>query len=133
MVSIYADGGCRMQGTPQAECYGSVRVIGKADTTLRYQFHDINTNNAAEYHALLKALGVIDLATQNTTWRGSITIYMDSALVINQVLGVWKCKATHLQPKCALARKWLSDLIAAGLDIQLVWAPDTVLKAKLGH
>lgn len=133
MVKIYADGGCLRQGTPNAEAYGSVRVIGKTDTTLRYQFPDAHTNNAAEYEALLKALGVIDLATKNTTWQGEITIHMDSDLVINQVLGSWKCRASHLVPYRDNARAYLAELLSSGIDIKLQWLGNDKIKEMLGH
>jgi len=133
MVKIYADGGCLRQGTPDAEGYGSIRTIGKSDTTIRYQFPDARTNNAAEYEALLRALSVIDLATRNTAWQGEITIYMDSDLVINQVLGLWKCKASHLVPYRDNARALLAQLISSGIEIKLQWVGNELIKQMLGH
>ncbi len=54
---------------------------------------ELATNNYAEYCALGFALKFLD--EQN--WRGNIQVYSDSKLLIHQVAGTWKCKATHLQ------------------------------------
>lgn len=51
------------------------------------------TNNVAEYRALLAALeAAAPLGAQEISIRG------DSALVINQLRGEWKVKAAHLHP-----------------------------------
>ena len=51
------------------------------------------TNNVAEYHSLIKAL---ELSAKHT--RKEVSVFMDSELIIRQVNGMYRIKATHLLP-----------------------------------
>lgn len=51
------------------------------------------TNNVAEYKSLIKAL---ELAAKHT--RNRVQIFMDSELVVRQVTGRYRIKASHLFP-----------------------------------
>jgi probable phosphoglycerate mutase len=62
------------------------------------------TNNVAEYRALLAAL---DAARQFGARR--LRIHGDSALVIQQLRGAWKVKAAHLAPLIHEARLALAN------------------------
>ena len=52
------------------------------------------TNNFAEYCAL----GLMLRFLVDNKWRGTIAIYGDSKLIVNQVTHQWKLKAQHLKP-----------------------------------
>ena len=97
-ASLYTDGGARGNPGPagigvvlrseQGEVIGEVaEAIGEA------------TNNVAEYAALIAGL---ELALE----RGvtDIDIYMDSELVVSQLLGKWKIKKDTLRPLAVKAR-----------------------------
>lgn len=49
------------------------------------------TNNVAEYKSLIRAL------EENSNFKDTPRIFMDSKLVVNQVLGLWKINYPHLQ------------------------------------
>ncbi len=53
------------------------------------------TNNEAEYMACLRGL---EYLAGEIAGAARITVYGDSALVINQVFGNWKVKAPNLRP-----------------------------------
>lgn len=91
-IYVNADGGARKNPGPaaigivisdenknQLECYKE--CIG--DTT----------NNVAEYKALIKALQVSAKYT-----RDEVHVFMDSELVIKQINGYYRIKASHLLP-----------------------------------
>jgi len=132
-VKAYVDGGCLRNGQPDAFGYGSMRVIGRVDQTIRWEFPTVKTNNVAEYHALISALEFIDLAIQHCAWEGEILVMMDSKLVINQIKGVDEVKADHLKPLVAQARTLLGTLLASGVDIELRRISGNDMKKMLGH
>jgi len=69
---------------------------GKGDT-LATGYHflgDNNTNNEAEYTALIKGLEYF----KSKKIEGTLNILGDSNLVVNQVKGSWKCNAENLKP-----------------------------------
>ena len=61
------------------------------------------TNNEAEYCGLL--LGMRE--ARDRYKLGKLIIRMDSALVVNQVNGKWKCKAENLKPYLKAAKSLL--------------------------
>ena len=71
--------------------------------------HDAVTNNVAEYSAVLNALIIAQ--------DGDIVI-SDSQLVIYQLQGKYKCKASHLKPLYEAGVKILIDK-----NIKLKWVP----------
>lgn len=58
------------------------------------------TNNVAEYEGLL--LGIRSAMVRGVT---DVQFISDSKLVVEQVLGAWKCKEPRLQMLCAEARE----------------------------
>ena len=97
-ASLYTDGGAR--GNPGPAGIGVVlrseqgEVIGEVAEGIGEA-----TNNVAEYAALIAGL---ELALE----RGvtDIEIYMDSELVVSQLLGKWKIKKDTLRPLAVKAR-----------------------------
>lgn len=72
------------------------------------------TNNVAEWAGLKAAI----LFLKEQGWSGVLKIQGDSALVINQLNGDWKCKMAHLQVYLEDCR----DLLI-GQDWEATWIP----------
>ena len=97
-ASLYTDGGAR--GNPGPAGIGAVlrdesgEVLGEIAQGIGEA-----TNNVAEYVALISGL---EMALD----RGvtDIDIYMDSELVVSQLLGKWKIKKDTLRPLAVKAR-----------------------------
>lgn len=91
-VKLYADGGSRGNPGPSALGYAlmdmSDKLVVKKGTYL-----GITTNNQAEYQALKS--GLEEAAAMHTK---IVHVYMDSLLVINQMLGIFKVKNRDLWP-----------------------------------
>ncbi len=91
-AKLYADGGSRGNPGPSALGYALMgmddRVVVKKGTYL-----GITTNNQAEYQALKSGL------EEAARMRVQIVhVYMDSLLVVNQMLGIFKVKNRDLWP-----------------------------------
>jgi ribonuclease HI len=89
---LYADGGSRGNPGPSASGY----VILGADGEVldeRGIYLGITTNNQAEYQALKSGLdAALVLGIRD------VHVYMDSLLVVNQILGIFKIKNRDLWP-----------------------------------
>lgn len=90
MYKIFFDGGSR--GNPG--CSGSGYVIYDENKIYKsgYRYLGVNTNNYAEYTALLLALRSIK------DHNKELKIYGDNLLVVKQIKGEYKVKALNLQP-----------------------------------
>jgi ribonuclease HI len=100
-IAIVFDGGSR--GNP-GEGYGSyqVRWPGAQPQVVRLRFGSHMTNNEAEYDTLISALEavikrLVDGGAQPNSAR--LDVYGDSLLVINQVMGAWKCKDARMEKR----------------------------------
>jgi ribonuclease HI len=91
-VSIYADGGAR--GNPGRSAIGVI-ILDENEKLLEFykNFIGKNTNNFAEYSALIKAL---ELAKKHTS--NEVHVFMDSELVIRHMKRLYKVKAENLIP-----------------------------------
>ncbi|SDK02467.1 bifunctional RNase H/acid phosphatase [Streptomyces indicus] len=97
---IEADGGSR--GNPGPAGYGAVVIDGDSGEVLaeRAEFIGVASNNVAEYRGLiagLEAAFALDPA-------GTVTVRMDSKLVVEQMSGRWKIKHPDMKPLAARAR-----------------------------
>ncbi len=119
---IYVDGGCRGNGTADAEMYGSFLLEGSK--RVRDSFNLGNgTNNRAEYLTLIRALECV-----KANRLQGVVIYQDSQLIVNQVNGEWKVKEFELRA--------LRDEAAALLKAvngSLRWVRRDVIVKQLGH
>jgi len=91
-VKLFADGGSR--GNPGPSALGYV-ILSMNDQIVvkKGEYLGITTNNQAEYQALKTGL------EEAARMRAEIVhVYMDSLLVINQMLGVFKVKNRDLWP-----------------------------------
>ena len=90
MIHTNSDGGSR--GNPGL---GAIGVIVRDNEKILPKYSakigKLVTNNIAEYEALIKAL---ELATRYT--KGEITCFLDSELVVNQLLGKYRVRKQEL-------------------------------------
>ena len=121
MPKIWCDGGCRGNGTAHAQTYGSFLVDGE---NVRHRVELAGkTNNEAEYMTLIRALEYARAHQIVTPW-----VIMDSALVVEQTNGRWKCHAPTLRPLVAAAQRLLKETQAT-----LTWTDRDEIVAVLGH
>lgn len=97
---IVCDGGKRRD-----IAYGSYKILDDFDEICHHQmiFGD-NTSNSAEYLSLYFALKkAVEIGVRD------VKIISDSSLVVNQVLGNWRCNYPHLQLLRDKIRQELKD------------------------
>jgi len=92
-VKLFADGGSRGNPGPSASGFA---ILDMHDQILLTQgiYLGVTTNNQAEYQAL--KVGLQELSRMGTV--RDVHVYMDSLLVINQMLGIFKVKNRDLWP-----------------------------------
>jgi len=88
---MYFDGGSR--GNPGNGGGGAVIYKNNIEYLSVAKNQGFCTNNFAEYNGL-----VCGIKLASDAGIANITVYGDSLLVINQVNGIWKCKALTLKP-----------------------------------
>lgn len=92
MIFTNSDGGCRGNPGP-----GAIGVVVRDEKSILTKYSGFIgrrvTNNIAEYEALAKAL---ELASKFT--KDKVTCFLDSELVVNQLLGRYKVKNPNLLP-----------------------------------
>ena len=101
---FYIDGGSR--GNPGEAGYG-VYILGKDGRALAeiYGYLGIQTNNFAEYQALLEALKFA-----RKLGLESIAVRSDSELLVRQMQGSYKVKSPTLKPLYAQAKRLITGL-----------------------
>jgi ribonuclease HI len=103
-VVIYTDGGAR--GNPGPSGAGAVIINGDTTFELKKYLGDHQTNNWAEYEAVVLALTE---AKKHGLAGRDVEIRMDSKLVVEQVSGNWKIKEPTLKPQAAKVHAALKD------------------------
>jgi ribonuclease HI len=95
MIEVFIDGASRGQGkVTLGEAACAAVVFDKKKPTAQYaRGLGQRTNNEAEYEALLTALLMCVMSDYSDP-----IIYSDSAVVVNQVNGVWACRHKRLIP-----------------------------------
>ena len=135
-ITVWVDGGCRNNGTPDASGYCSVRIRGTKpeDTLFSIDLPGATTNNLAEYGALICALDILR-TLQGFPRDGGylVTIHTDSALVINQVAGTWKVKDPKFHALISEIHSRIDWLIISEILVRIEKAPRDDIVAKLGH
>ena len=113
-VIVEADGGSR--GNPGPAGYGAVVFDALTHQVLaeRGEYIGVETNNVAEYRGLIAGLSAA--AELGAT---SVTVRMDSKLVIEQMAGRWQVKHPSMRP---LARE-ASALRGRFEQISWLWIP----------
>lgn len=113
-VIVEADGGSR--GNPGPAGYGAVVFDAATHQVLaeRGEYLGVQTNNVAEYRGLIAGLqAAAELGAS------SVTVRMDSKLVIEQMAGRWQVKHPSMRP---LARE-ASALSGRFEQISWLWIP----------
>ena len=95
MFNVYCDGGARGNPGPAAAAFvvkdASGQVIHRQGTYL-----GIATNNQAEYQAVIESLKWLSTMNYELT---TVNYYLDSQLVVNQLMGRFKIKDQTLKIK----------------------------------
>jgi len=137
IINCYFDGGYNKEKNG----YGSFRI--EYESWEGYpivimsteEYPNVETNNEAEYEALIRLLSFLDGLLPNLSWEErNIIINGDSKLTINQTLGVWKVSASNLMKYRKRASSQL-DLIrfTPNVYVSLNWVDREQIVAKLGH
>ena len=119
--SYYVDGACPNNGTGiTGTAYGSWAKVegGVISETKTFAMPDAKTNNEAEY------LSLISLLEENP--EKECTIYMDSQLVVFQVMGRFRVK----EPRMKTLLQRVKSLIGAR---KVEWIPRKEIENVLGH
>ncbi len=103
-VLIYTDGGAR--GNPGPSGAGVVIIDGEKKTEFKQYLGDMQTNNWAEYEAVIIALG---RALEMLLRDRDIEFRLDSKLVVEQLMGNWKIKEPALKQQAQKVRDLLKD------------------------
>jgi ribonuclease HI len=91
-VKLYCDGGSRGNPGPSASGYVLMDSAGKV-VVKKGLYLGITTNNQAEYQALK-----LGLDEAKRVGARDVHVFMDSLLVVNQMLGIFKVKNRDLWP-----------------------------------
>lgn len=91
-ATLFADGGAR--GNPGPAAGGAVLLAPSGEVIAEIgEFLGTATNNVAEWHALCVGLeAALDHGIR------TLTVRLDSELVVKQLLGEYRVKQPHLQP-----------------------------------
>lgn len=103
-IIIYTDGGARGNPGPAGAGY-VIYADGNAYEGKKF-LGERQTNNWAEYEAV--ALALADAKARGLSGR-SLTVRMDSKLVVEQISGNWKIKEPTLKPQAAKVHEALTD------------------------
>ena len=87
----YTDGASR--GNPGASAYAYIVCSHGRELDETGKFLGKATNNEAEYHGVIAAL-----ESCRKFSHGPVSVYSDSELVIRQLSGRYRVRATHLMP-----------------------------------
>lgn len=122
MVStIFCDGGSLNNQKSSRKAYASFKLD---NNIIRIPSLGSMTNNEAEYSSLIEALKYSLKYNKK-----DIKIHMDSALVVNQVKGNWKVKASHLNKY----KLQVLELLTNFNSWELIWIDNLKMKQILGH
>jgi ribonuclease H / adenosylcobalamin/alpha-ribazole phosphatase len=111
-LTIFTDGASR--GNPGQASYGF--VILDDNTKILYErgkYIGVNTNNFAEYSAVLEALNYV---TENYDTKTEVNFFMDSKLVVEQLKGRWKIKSPTLTPLVSMIKSLEEKLSYVGYN-----------------
>ena len=103
-VVIYTDGGAR--GNPGPAGAGIVIVDGEKKTGVKQYLGPRQTNNWAEYEAVIIALG---RCLEMQMLGRDLEFRLDSQLVVEQLKGNWKIKEPGLKDQVARVQSLLKD------------------------
>ena len=113
---MYTDGSAK----PHNPGHGGYGVVfynsgSEFDSASGYLGDNVS-NNQAEYMALVVALAYIK---KNMSSSARVTVFSDSLLVVQQVLGNWKLRSRKLVTLHAKAGELASDIVDKGINLKL--------------
>jgi len=116
ILYVYTDGASRGNPGPAAIAYiMGVERDGKwVEIDRHKEYIGIQTNNVAEYRAIIKAL---DVAHKYSRWK--LILHSDSQLVIRQIKREYRIKAEHLAGLCDLIYEKMNFYD----DVEFVYVP----------
>lgn len=118
-VQLYFDGSCEPKNPGGIACCGWVIIVDGVEHTAGGKFvcrGDGATNNVAEYAGLEAVL----IAADNEGLGDRVVeVYGDSALVIHQITGRWRCHKDHLRQRLGRIRALLNVFPSWGAQ----WLP----------
>jgi len=91
MIEVFTDGGAR--GNPGPAAFGFVIKRDSKVIKEGYGYIGIATNNVAEYTAVIEALSWLE----NRFPKADLVLYLDSKLVVSQLVGVYKVKNSKIR------------------------------------
>lgn len=94
-ITVFTDGGAR--GNPGPAAAGAVLYAGK-ERLICGKYLGENTNNFAEYSAVIIALEKLLEQGRITPKNVQIDLFADSLLVVKQLNGEYKVKSTNIKP-----------------------------------
>lgn len=97
------DGGARPTNPGHAGFASLVWIDGSADPVVCSRYLGrYRTNNVAEYMGL-----IVGVKIAHELKATELIIHTDSKLIMNHVIGEWRCKSDDLKPLCRQAQKLL--------------------------
>lgn len=114
-LNVYCDGGARGNPGPAASAFVVKENTGKILHKQGF-YLGIATNNQAEYQAVLEALKFLNTSPLALN---TVTFYLDSLLVVNQLNKKFKIKDDILKEKFAEIRNYLEQL--GQLEIRIIF------------
>ena len=134
LITVFADGGCSNNGTPDAKGYASVYILGRKEHTYRIELPKATTNNQAELGALWSALDLLGTLI-HTKGDFRVTLNMDSNFALNTVFGDWNIKNKYpilqaLRDDCHIL---IDALSRAGIEIEHHKVPRGIMETMVGH
>jgi ribonuclease HI len=103
------------------------RVSRKVFITADSKDYERKTCNSAEYLALIDALGWLSTVKHKREY--DLKVFADSRLVVNQVLGKYRCKKEHLMIFCNVVRTSLEKFRVWNIH----WRSRTYNVKRFGH
>ncbi len=100
-VVIYTDGGAR--GNPGPAGAGAVVYDRGVEVGVVSDYLGVQTNNVAEYEALIRALECAKKTIKNIRTR-QVAVRMDSELIVKQMKGEYRVKDATLKLKHAVVQ-----------------------------
>lgn len=127
--TLHFDGACHGNGTARAKAgygwliqsdHGTIVASGYGSVTAKAGEEPV-TNNVAEWMAVIE--GLHWLACCNIASPDVLNVYGDSALVVNQFNGAWKCKQDRMKELCRRGMSIADKLRRRGIQIDAAWIP----------
>ncbi|HXS14561.1 MAG TPA: ribonuclease HI family protein [Candidatus Saccharimonadales bacterium] len=118
MITVFTDGGSR--GNPGPAAYGVYIAEGETQLASFGKYIGTNTNNVAEYMAVVEAYNWLLSHRESLGNSSGISFFMDSQLICNQLNGLYKVKHPNMQSLYFSVRKKEQEL---GLKVTYTHVP----------